>query len=336
MKRRDFLIATSGLVIGSAGIKELLAGRQSKPILSGWIPNPQSIRQFKRNNRQPMFQQAGKDLAGTGEGKKAFLWKYFEQVTGKRVIPHFQGLGDCTAHTWALGIDFLDCIQISKGRGRWIAKTASEIIYAGGRIEVGDGIIKGDGMFSTHAAEWCRDYGVLLRKPYLSGKYDFTIYDPEKARKWAHKCNKCTSWGGGVPDELEPLCKQHPVKTTTLVTSWEQARDAVYNGYPVALSSRVGFNEERDIDGFAKEDGKWYHTILMCGVDDSIRRPGGLLINSWGEEWIEGPTRYDQPAGSFWVDAKVLDRMLKEKDSESFAMSNYIGYPRQHLDYHMY
>ena len=57
----------------------------------------------------------------------------------------------------------------------------------------------------------------------------------------------------------------------------------------------------------------------------------GLFINSWGTEWVEGPTRLDQPVGSFWADAEVIDSMLSYEDS--FALSNYIGYPRRFLDY---
>ena len=69
-------------------------------------------------------------------------------------------------------------------------------------------------------------------------------------------------------------------------------------------------------------------------MDDTGSRPGGLLVNSWGTDWISGPTRLDQPGGSFWADADVIDGMLSQEDS--FAMSNYIGYPRQNLDYKLY
>jgi len=74
--------------------------------------------------------------------------------------------------------------------------------------------------------------------------------------------------------------------------------------------------------------------MLLAGIDDTGKRPGGLFINSWGTDWIKGPTRLDQPLGSFWADAKVIDAMLAYEDS--FALSNYVGYPKQNLDYRMY
>ena len=74
--------------------------------------------------------------------------------------------------------------------------------------------------------------------------------------------------------------------------------------------------------------------MLLAGIDDTGRRPGGLFINSWGNDWITGPTRLDQPAGSFWAEADTIDDMLQQGDS--FAMSSYVGYPRQNLDYQLY
>lgn len=241
---------------------------------------------------------------------------------------------NCVSQAWGLGIDFLDAIQIARGQGEWVAKCATEPIYAGGRVEIGKGAMSGDGMHGSWAGRWCRDYGILLRQPYLDGKYDFTRYSGSKARRWAHFCKRCTKWGGGVPDALEPIAKKHPVKTITLVTSWEQARDAIYNGYPVTVCSNYGFRRKRDKDGFSIQRGKWFHSMLLAGMDDTSSRPGGLFINSWGTNWINGPTRLDQPIGSFWVDADTIDGMLSQDDS--FALSNYIGYPRQHLDYQLY
>lgn len=344
MDRRDFLTAASGLVIGMAAPNILLA--QGKPIYSGWVPDKRETINFKTRVHRPYFAQVAQDLAGTGRGKKALLWKFFEKVTKGSLVPHWQSVGDCVAQGWGLGIDILDAIQIAHGRGSWTAKCATELLYAGGRVEIGKGKIHGDGMHGSWLGQWVNEYGVLLRRPYLDGKYDFTKYSGKKARKWAHVCKTCTTWGGGVPDELEPLAKKHPVKTVTLVTSWEQARDAIYNGYPVAVCSSQGFGDHqskreresngtlRDKDGFLAPDGKWYHCMLLAGMDDTIKRPGGLFINSWGPKWLSGPGRFGQPKGSFWADSHVINDMLAQEDS--FAMSNYVGYPKRNLDYHLY
>jgi hypothetical protein len=75
--------------------------------------------------------------------------------------------------------------------------------------------------------------------------------------------------------------------------------------------------------------------MVVIGIDDKHTRPGALVMNSWGTNWVSGPTRHDQPVGSFWVDAEVIDRMVKQKDS--FALSGFIGYPKQVVpDYILY
>lgn len=332
LNRRNFLTAASGLIFGSMATEQLLAD-PTKTIYAGWIPNKRATAKFKRETRVPFFKQAGRHLAGSGAGKKALLWKYFEKVTGDELVPHRQGIGDCVSHGWGLGVDILDTVQAAHGKGEWQRKCATEAIYAGGRVNVANYRYMGDGMNGVEAAKWCREYGILLRQPYLDGKYDFTDYSGSKARKWAHKCNRCTDWGGGVPDELVPIAKKHQVKTTTLVTSWEEARDALFNGYPVSICSGYGFSSRRDNEGFASRQGSWAHCMLLAGMDDEHERSGGLIINSWGK-WNEGPTRHDQPVGSFWADTRTIDGMLRQQDS--FALSNYVGYPKQNLDYRLY
>jgi len=66
--------------------------------------------------------------------------------------------------------------------------------------------------------------------------------------------------------------------------------------------------------------------MLAASFDDEYRRPGALIYNSWGDQWVYGPTRGPQPSGTFWVDASTIDRMLSEGDS--FAFSAYVGFPK--------
>ena len=60
---------------------------------------------------------------------------------------------------------------------------------------------------------------VLLRQKY--GTHDYRRYDGDVARELGQS---------GVPVELLVLCKLHPVQTTAIVKSWDEARDAVENG----------------------------------------------------------------------------------------------------------
>jgi len=314
----------SGLIAPgfSRGAPSDLYTRGTSPLYTGWIDDLEARKQFVKKYRYPFLSQQSDQIKGTGKGKKVLLWKLLEQVTGAPLVPHTQTIGDCVSHAYGLGVDILTAVRIIifQMPERWLAEAATEIIYAGARVEVGGGKVGGDGATGVWAAEFIRSWGVLLRQSYLNGAYDFTTYNGAAARELARR-------GHGVPDELEPFCKLHPVKTCAIVRSWEECRDAVANGYPVAMCSKLGFNTKRDKDGFLRRSLRpWYHSMAIIGIDDEYRRPGALVQNSWGSQWVEGPTRHGQPAGSFWCDASTIDSGLRQGDS--FALSGYVGYPR--------
>jgi len=63
-------------------------------------------------------------------------------------------------------------------------------------------------------------------------------------------------------------------------------------------------------------------------------RRNGRAVWMGNSDWVDGPTRGDQPAGTFWIDADTVDRMLGQGDS--FAISAYVGYPRSVIPYILY
>jgi hypothetical protein len=302
------------------------AANQGNLIQAGWVLNKRLVSEFIRSSQNPYLSQVNADIRGTGKGQLALLWPFLEQAMGTQLIPHEQAIGDCVSHGYGLGVDILTATQIIKRKSpqKWVAKAATEIIYGGGRVEIASKEYgmrwSGDGMTGTVAAEFVKRYGILLRQKYLN--WDFTEYSGEVARELGYR---------GVPDPLESYCRIHPVGCVTLCRSWDEARDCIFNGYPVTLCSSQGFSTRygRDKDGFLSPGRKpWMHCMLLAGIDDSYSRPGGLIINSWGD-FIQGPKRHDQPNGSFWADASVIDRMCKQGDT--IALSCYAGYPR--MDY---
>jgi hypothetical protein len=274
--------------------------------------------------KHPVFGVAAAPIRDSGKGKVVLLHKALIQVMGRFPV-HEQTIGDCVSHGWGLGIDVLKAVQIAAGaREEFTGETATEIVYAASRVEVGGGRLgNGDGSIGAWAAQAVSEtVGTLVRGKY--GDLDLTEYSGATAKKLGRR-------GAGVPDDLEPQAREHPVKTTSLVRTYEELRDAIANGYPVPPCSNRGFASRRDEKGFAKPSGSWAHCMLFLAVDDEDGRPGVLCQNSWGDNWISGPKRHDQPDGSFWVDADVAERMLAEQDS--FAMSGYVGFPAQELDF---
>ena len=290
----------------------------------GYFRNDLSLRDFIRRHNNPYVSQQDINIRGTGKGKVVFMHKALERVTGRAVAPLDQGAPDCVSMAYARGTDVLNAVQIILKRMpfKWGGFAATEPIYGGSRVEVG-GYSGGYGGSTGHwAAEWISRYGILLRQKYPGG-YDFTTYSGNKANRYGRE---------GCPDPLEPLTKLHPIKTTAICRSYSECCDSIANGHPVIVCSNVGFGNtrsplRRDSEGFlTRNRGKWKHAMLFCGFDDKYHRKGVLCFNSWGDKWVYGPARHDQPLGTFWIDASTVDSMLRQGDS--FAISAYVGLPR--------
>lgn len=293
--------------------------------LCGWVPPEdrsvevqKTVEQFFGELKTVFFTMAAPELRETGKGKIALLHKPLIEVLGHFPV-HLQTIGDCVSHGWGLGIDILKAVEIVTGREAeaFMGETATEQIYGDSRVRVGGGRLgNGDGSVGAWAAKSVTSAGgVLLRKKY-EGIIDLTTYSGKLAKEWGRI---------GVPKGLYEFSKKNFVETVSLVNSYNSARDSIASGYPIPVCSMQGFSSKRDEKGFAKPQGEWAHCMVFIGVDDADSRPGLLCMNSWGTNWISGPKRHDQPDGSFWVDADVVDRMLRGDDS--FAISGFNGYP---------
>ena len=60
------------------------------------------------------------------------------------------------------------------------------------------------------------EYGVIPRG--IFGKHDLRAYDEARCREYGRT---------GVPDDLEPVAKKHPVRSVAAVHSWDECRAAV-------------------------------------------------------------------------------------------------------------
>ena len=292
----------------------------------GHVYDWRQIEQTLAASPTPSFSATGAALYGSGEGKTVLLYQALETLLGRFPV-HAQTIGDCVSHGFGIAVDVLQAVEILAGESeRWVAETATEAIYALSRVERGKGQLgNGDGSIGAWAADAVTKWGTLRRQVY--GRHDLTKYDGNRAKEWGRP-------RAGLPDDLEPEAAPYRVGTASLVTSYRAARDAIANGYPVPVCSDVGFTDRRDSEGFAKRSGSWAHCMAFLGVDDNPRRPGLLCMNSWGPDWISGPTRHGQPPGSFWVDAATCDIMLG-RQPDSYALSGFQGYPAQSLDYLM-
>jgi hypothetical protein len=321
------LAALSLFVTCSAAVSLFLTGSNSgltpatppdegdAPRYFGWIDDPQAVRECIAEMDCRTFRETAAFAARRDGEEDVYLWESVRTVTGDILPARNQGsVGSCVAFATASAIEFLSCWQIEEGDAAVYRDLAQEVIYGGSRVEIGGGRIRGDGSIGAWAAKWAKDFGVAPRG--IHGRHDLRLYDEARCRDYGRR---------GVPDDLELVAKEHPVRSVANIRSWEECRAAIRNGYPVLVCSSQGFTMDRDEEGFCNPRGRWYHAMAVVGVRGGTR-PGGFLLNSWGPDAHRGPLfPSDAPSWGFWVDADVLDRMLAQGDSWTF--SRFVGFP---------
>ncbi len=296
MDRRNFLINSTAFALG-------LGIGSSAPRQYGWRPPsmPDTV--------TPRFSSQYRAVEGKGKDSVSLIYKYYQSDRGRQLKPFFQTGPDCTSNAGGMGIELIEVLQHLFKNSRYVGPIATEFLHVGARQIIG-GRSSG-GVSISESVKFMRDYGVLFRQDYEV--IDFTEYN----------YSNTYTLSGGIDPLLIEECKKHKIETATLVSTWDEARDAIASLQPVMIGSMVGFEYtdtlKRDKDGFVQPNGKWAHAWLLIGIDDGIR-PGGCLISSWGENWVKGPKRHGQPEGSIWIDRPVLELMLSEY-GDSYAIN---------------
>jgi hypothetical protein len=296
--------------------------RDAPPVAGmGWVDSPDDVQAHLLAHRVPSFGNTPAGQAALAGDADVYLWDAAKKVTGSVLPARDQGsVGSCVSFGTASSVEHLLCVQIAlNGHRAEYKDLAQEVIYGGSRVEVGGGKIRGDGSIGAWGVEWVKRWGVVPRG--VHGRHDLTRYDE----------SRCRSWGrSGVPDDLEPVARQSPVKGYALVTTFAEADKAVRQGYPVVVCSGQGFKMRRDSDGFCAPSGTWYHCMAFIGARGG-NRPGLFCLNSWGPDAHTGP-RFpaDAPEAGFWVDSRTVDRMLGSW-KDSFALSDAVGFPSRKL-----
>lgn len=266
---------------------------------------------------KPLF---GDTLAGDGAGKLSLAYRSvveFEKRAGRKPYDETQTTGDCVSHCVRGAADVARAndpdIQTTED---WVDRTATEPLY-GAR---GHG---GEGASCARIVEWAhKKGGLMLRTKHPDLNLDLTTYNALVGIRWG---------SSGVPDAVRSTAAKHQIGTISLVTTWQQARDAIANGYGLACCSDVGFTTmRRDSQGMIAPSGSWAHAMQWHAADDT--RPGDCRFcvqNSWGWNWVSGPKIYDQPEGSFWIDQRTAQRMISQ--GGTYAVSNVVGFPKRTL-----
>jgi hypothetical protein len=284
----------------------------------GWVNDPDAVKAVASKLRFKVFGDTPAGKVGDPLPDHVYLWEIYRKADPRGPPIKNQGqVGSCVSFGTNQAILRTMAVAIALGQPFELKDIAEEVTYAGSRVEVGGGKIRGDGSVGAWAAQFVQRWGVVSRE--VHGQYDLTHYDASRCRSWGSK---------GVPSDLEAVAREHPVKEFTQVQDWTNAKKALASGYGIAVCSGQGFSMQRDSRGVARAQGSWGHCMCLDGYHVEGGKEYGHIQNSWGPDAHTGPVGWGAPdTGGFWAESAVVDRMLKAGDS--WAFSSVQGFPSQ-------
>lgn len=282
---------------------------------SGCLWEQHIFDRLMETSKYAYFADGSKRIKNSGKNKLSTPYKSVLKFD-KKAYTERQTTGDCVSHGTRSACDISRAVEIDINgeKESWIARGATEAIY-GAR---GHG---GQGMSCSRAADFVsKTGGIIVRKNY-PGVADFTKYNGNLGAGWGSR---------GLPDKVIDIADDHKIRTVSLIRTVEEARDALANGYGIAVCSSYGFSNKRDNKGFARVSGSWAHCMAWTACDDTNGEPAFLVQNSWGI-WNSGghPEWGPIPDGSFLIHADAAEGMLKQNGS--YAFSDFDGFPPQKL-----
>jgi hypothetical protein len=261
--------------------------------------------QFRITGAPPGYSTAGKALRG---------WEYVRKANGGKDKPNIaQEIGDCVSWGCRNAVDTLACIEIFlKGDNEEYHGSFPPYFYGCGRVFVGHQHDRQDGSVGLWQAQAVREYGAL--------RIDFSgcpQYSGRVASDWGYD---------GPTKQFVDEAKQHLIGATAQIQSYEEARDAICNGYCVTVASNIGY-EGTGMKGrvehgkcFERRSGSWGHQMCADGVDDDPAFPCIHIQNSWGENtWPNQPD--GAPIGGFWISPEDFNTMARQGDTFVFPTS---------------
>ena len=276
--------------------------------------DPEETKQLLAQLQSPLFGAAAYELDRSGEGQLSLPFKSLLKFDKGFGPAERQTTGDCVSHATRNAIDITRAVEIhiKEQPESFEARGATEAIYQS-RSHMGQG------MTCSGAAKYVNQLGgILIRKNY--GSVDLSEYNSALGAKKR------------IPNEIyKTEARKHQVKTISLVSTVEEARDALANGYALSCCSMVGFSSSRDKNGISARKGSWAHAMAWIACDDTRKiydETLFLIQNSWGK-WNGGPKRHGQPDGSFWVREKDARAILNARGS--FVFSDVAGFPAKQL-----
>lgn len=302
---------------------------------TGWKKDSVAVKQFlsrlERNKKQSTFEKAAPRLLQKygDDAAPVFFWHSERKVLGSVQKSWNQGqVGSCVGFGYGRATQDVMLNEVAAGQAERYPGTdvSPEVIYGGSRVEVGGGGINGDGSIGAWAADWVKNWGVVVRGKY--GALDLTSYNEGTCRRLGDQ---------GIPADVEAIAKLHPVTEVALVTTTEGLWAALGSGKAVPVCSMQGWTTTRDADGYCRRSGEWAHCMTYRGRFVHPTRGKSVVIqNSWGDylgssnakfkyKDVDGSTKEETlPEGCFCVELTTTAEALRDRDT--FVLAGLTGW----------
>jgi hypothetical protein len=259
-------------------------------------------------------------LRQADDARQTMLYRVCRKVLGADTPNYPQKIGDCVSFGGKNATEYLQCCDmLLRGvREKW-RPIFPPYYYGTSRVLVGGQHDYEDGSTGSWLAEAVVKYGALF-----ADEQGVPPYSGDIAKKWGHD---------GPPDNDVTFGKQHIVHGVAKISSFADLTAALTNGYPCTTASNVGYQMEASSDGFHHRGQSWSHQMCFIGFGMDPE-PYAIILNNWGD--VHGHLN-DFTDKSEQLPVGVL--RVRQKDAEAhiaagetFAWSQYDGFPEQPLD----
>ena len=299
------------------------------PTNLGWIPpsertSDQIALDSQIQSRMEPFKIRGKYK----EPKEALLYRFIYDFK-----PFYQQTGSCVGNGLGMALWCLESIEVNQLGQLENPVCPFWLLPYGKSRELAGMSGKGEGSFGSAAIEALMKYGTLpsddpsVPKPKLV----------DGAWTWGEAAEMQWSDGAAIKPAFLLQSKKYTLQSSARIKSWQDAKAALINGYPLTCASNWGGEMNPAIVGnpaviLNKRVTQWGHQMCcLAWVDHPELKDLFWIQNSWGVCHGKSPGNYHEPEGGFWIQAKDMDWICK--DGEVFSLSNFEGFPVQKLDW---
>lgn len=230
-----------------------------------------------------------------------------------------QQTGDCAAQAIAGAIEIDTAVQSEIDRRLMWRAVNRGAIYGGGRVTIGKGAIRGDGLVPSWGLQYVDEFGILWQDepgvPPYSGA-------------------QMNDWGrNGVPTKFLALMKPFAGLQYARCSSAQDVCNAINAGHPVPFGSmQWGTDLIKLIEGrnVAFDTTNWPHAQIVTGYDGTLKNGQRLfrVLNSWGPNAHTPQSQMpgDHP-GAYYITWETMDQICRE--GMTFALSGSNGFRKR-------